>query len=218
VPTVFTYRTAHERAAALTTEHGARGVGLDLRDGGAIRGLIADLERAGSLPRVLVHCAAESSYLSLDAITEAAWDSVVAVNAASAFIAAQSLALALRRESKADPNESTGASFVFVGALDRSQSVAAPVHFAASQGMLSAMTMALAKELGPEGIRVNMVALGPLEGGLSAEITPELLEDYTRFSALRRLGTPDEAARAILWLALESTYMSGKLLAVNGGL
>jgi 3-oxoacyl-[acyl-carrier protein] reductase len=84
--------------------------------------------------------------------------------------------------------------------------------------MLSAMTMALAKELGPSGIRVNMVALGILDSGLSRELNPKLVADYKTFSALRRLGTPAEAAKAILWLALENTYMNGKVLSVNGGI
>jgi NAD(P)-dependent dehydrogenase (short-subunit alcohol dehydrogenase family) len=78
--------------------------------------------------------------------------------------------------------------------------------------------MALAKELGPRGIRINLVALGVLDAGLSRELSPELLEDYKQFSALRRLGTPREAARAVLWLALHNRYMNGKVLAVNGGI
>jgi 3-oxoacyl-[acyl-carrier protein] reductase len=107
---------------------------------------------------------------------------------------------------------------VLVGAMGRAQSITLPVHFAASQGMLSAMTMTLAKELGPRGIRVNMVALGLLESGLSRGISPELEADFKNCSALRRLGTPEEAARAILWLALENTYMNGEVVPVNGGL
>lgn len=109
-------------------------------------------------------------------------------------------------------------SIVLVGALDRTQSLPAPVPFAASQGMLAAMTMALAKELGPSGILVNMVALGILEEGLARALSPQVRADFLSFSALRRAGTPREAARAILWLALENTYMSGKVMPVNGGI
>jgi 3-oxoacyl-[acyl-carrier protein] reductase len=84
--------------------------------------------------------------------------------------------------------------------------------------MLAALTMALAKELGPRGIRVNMAALGVLDSGLSRDLDIKLLADYQVFSALRRCGTPAEAARAILWLALENSYMNGKVLPVNGGI
>jgi NAD(P)-dependent dehydrogenase (short-subunit alcohol dehydrogenase family) len=107
---------------------------------------------------------------------------------------------------------------VLVGAIDRTQSIPLPIHFAASQGALSAMTMTLGRELGPQGIRVNMVALGLLDAGLSSEISPKLVADYQSYSALRRVGRPEEAARAILWLALENTYMNGEVLSVNGGI
>jgi 3-oxoacyl-[acyl-carrier protein] reductase len=49
-------------------------------------------------------------------------------------------------------------------------------------------------------------------------LNPQLVADYKAFSAMRRLGTPAEAAKAILWLALENTYMNGKVLSVNGGI
>jgi 3-oxoacyl-[acyl-carrier protein] reductase len=78
--------------------------------------------------------------------------------------------------------------------------------------------MALAKELGPGGVRANVVSLGMLEEGLSREVDPKLMADYKSFSALRRLGTPAEAAKAILWLALENTYVNGRVVAVNGGI
>ena len=107
---------------------------------------------------------------------------------------------------------------MLVGALDRAQSLPLPVHFAGTQGMLAAMAMALAKELGPAGVRVNVVALGALTEGISRTLSPRALADYQSLSAFRRLGEPAEAARAIVWLALENRYMSGKVLAANGGI
>jgi NAD(P)-dependent dehydrogenase (short-subunit alcohol dehydrogenase family) len=93
-----------------------------------------------------------------------------------------------------------------------------PVHFAATQGALSAMTMALGHELGPRGVRINLVALGVLDAGISAQLASHRRRDYEKFSALRRAGTPDEAARVIAWLALENTLIQGKVVSVNGGI
>ena len=90
--------------------------------------------------------------------------------------------------------------------------------YAASQGTLAAMTMALAKELGPHGVHINMLALGLLDAGLSLGLTPKLREDFLAFSALRRFGTPDEVARAIVWLACHNRYLNGKVIPINGGL
>jgi 3-oxoacyl-[acyl-carrier protein] reductase len=210
VPTVFTYCRSTEQAESLTARHGQRAVRLDLCDLDAIRRLVSDLEREGAAPNVFIHCAGVTQSRKLGDITEDDWRTVHLVNGHGAFVASQELARSMSANGEGD--------IVFVGALDRGQSLPAPVHFAASQGMLSAMTMALGKELGPRGIRVNMVALGLLQAGLSREMTPGQVADYESYSALRRTGTPEEAARAILWLALENTYMNGKVLPVNGGL
>lgn len=106
---------------------------------------------------------------------------------------------------------------VLVGALAPLQSVRIPPAFAATQGALSAMATAFAKELGPKA-RVNYVALGPLDGGLSQELDRKLLADFESFSALRRRGTAREIAPAIAWLALENRFLTGKVVPVNGGL
>ena len=210
IPTWFTYHRSADKAGTLAAEYAQHALPVDLADPGAVRRLVRDLEQNGNLPDIFIHCAATSQPLELAEITDDDWQHVHLVNACSAFVACQELAPRMAAKH--------GGHIVLVGAIDRTQSIPAPVHFAASQGMLSAMTMALAKELGPRGIRVNMVALGLLEGGLSRAISPQLVADYKTFSALRRLGTPDEVARAILWLALENTYMNGEVLQVNGGL
>ena len=196
VATTFTYHTGAGRAARLAGETSARALAVDLRDPAAV----AALEPA----EVIVHCAAVGRFRPLAEVTDADWDEAHAVNCRSAFLVARALGGRARE-------------IVLVGAMDRAQSLPLPVHFAATQGMLAAMTVALAKELGP-ATRVNLVALGPLDGGLSRDLSPRLLADYRSFSALRRQGTAAEAARAICWLALENRYMSGKVLSVNGGI
>jgi 3-oxoacyl-[acyl-carrier protein] reductase len=65
---------------------------------------------------------------------------------------------------------------------------------------------------------VNLVALGPLSGGISSGLVARRRKDFETFSSLRRVGTPDEAARAICWLALENTFIQGKVIPVNGGI
>lgn len=206
IPTTFTFHTQKDRARVLASEYGATAIGLDLADPAAIRGAIASLDPK---PDVLIHCAAVSRALPLSGVSDADWDATQAINVRSAFVAAQALAPSMSEAKRGD--------IVLAGALDRTQSVPIPVHFAATQGALSAMTMALAKELGPHGIRVNLVAIGVLEDGLSRELPAKARDDFRTFSALKRTGRPAEAAEAILWLALSNGYMSGKVLPVNGG-
>jgi 3-oxoacyl-[acyl-carrier protein] reductase len=203
VPTTFTYRSSEDRAAALAREHGQRAVRVDLADAAQIYALYTNLDPA---PDVLVHCAAVIGPPTLDATSPDDLEATCRISGHAALVACQELA---RR----------GAGHVvLVGALDRAQSLPLPVAFAAAQGMLGAMTMALAKELGPRGVRVNLVAGGPTGTGVSSHLDPSLLRDYEKLSALRRLGTPDEIAAAIAFLALENEYMTGKVFAANGGI
>jgi NAD(P)-dependent dehydrogenase (short-subunit alcohol dehydrogenase family) len=197
----FTYLRGEARAEALAAETGARPLRVDLRDADALREQVRALD---PVPDLLVHCAVSVVLLPLAQLSAADWDEAHAVNVRSPFVALQALGEGVR-------------DVVLVGALDRAQSLPLPLPFATTQAALSGMAMSLAAELGPRA-RVNLVALGPLDSGLSARLPPALLEDFRQYSALRRLGTAEEAASAIVWLALENTYMSGKVLQVNGGI
>ena len=210
IPTAFTWHQSREKAHALASELSMRPMQVDLSDAVATRGALRALRDEGFAPNLFIHCAGLNPSTSLDKVTDELWQKTMAVNCQSAFIACQELAPIMAQAGEGH--------IVLVGALDRTQSAPSPVHFAASQGALSAMAMAVAKELGPKGVRINVVALGLLEGGLSREVGEKLVADYKGFSALRRLGRPEEAAKAILWLALENTYMNGKVMPVNGGI
>jgi len=199
---IFTFLQSADRADAIAKETGATAVPVDLRDRAATRALVVALARDGVVPDVFVHCAGVSRPTDLAKTNDAAFDEVMDVSVKAAWVLAQSLAPGMARAKRGD----------------RTQSVSMPVHFAAANGALAAMSMGLAKELGASGVRANFVALGPLEGGISRDLPPKLLADYRAFSALRRVAAPAEVARFLAWLALENTFVSGKSLPLNGGL
>jgi NAD(P)-dependent dehydrogenase (short-subunit alcohol dehydrogenase family) len=203
VHATFTYHRSEDKARMLATELGHTAVRVDLADGAATTALLD----AQPVADVVIHAAGVSAGLALPEIDLATWQQAMAVNVQSAFLACRWVAARARR-----------CDVVLVGGLDRAQSLPLPPHFAASQGALSALAMAVAHEVGPHDIRVNVVALGPLEGGLSRGLSTRRRKDYETFSALRRPGTADEAAKVITWLALENTLIQGKVIAVNGGI
>ncbi len=210
VDVAFTYRRGEAIAHALAAETGARALAVELTDPAAIRALatlVGGATPAG--PTILVHAAVSSRMAPLAEIAVDDWASAHAVNLRAPYLAVQALLPALT---------AAGGDVVLIGALDRTQSVPAPAHFAASQGGLAAMAMALARELGGHGVKVNLVAVGLLDAGLGRELGAAMIADYRSFSALRRLGTAAEVAAAVAWLALHNTYMNGKILPVNGGL
>ena len=88
--------------------------------------------------------------------------------------------------------------------------------YSATKGAVIALTKALAKELGPSGIRVNCVAPGVILTDMCAGYAPEILSGLAEESPLGRNGTPQDVARAMEYLANEE-FVTGQILAVNGG-
>ena len=91
-------------------------------------------------------------------------------------------------------------------------------YSAAKAGVIG-LTRALAKELGPSHIRVNCVAPGVIDTEMNAHLSPEDLAELGREAPLGRIGTPEEAARAIYFLASDqSSFLTGQVLGVDGGM
>ena len=93
------------------------------------------------------------------------------------------------------------------------------VAYSAAKGAVIAMTKALAKELGPSGIRVNCVAPGFVATDMNAHLDEESLEQLRQETPLQMLGNAEDAARSILFLAGEDgNFITGQVLQPNGGL
>ncbi len=185
---------------------------------------IADVERvvdeaAGKLSGLdaLVQCAGVGTTVEFTGATvhhlmadidESGWDRMFDVNVKGTFFACRRLIEVME----------DGGNIVLTGSIDGVKPVPAPVHYAASKGALGGMAQAMAKELGEHGIRVNVVAPGILESGLSEVLPQELRDEYLKHCGLRRLGQHDEVANLIAWLAVDNTYLTGQTLLVDGAL
>jgi 3-oxoacyl-[acyl-carrier protein] reductase len=89
--------------------------------------------------------------------------------------------------------------------------------YSATKGAVDALTKALAKELGPSGIRVNAVSPGLIDTEMNAHLSAEELAALTEEIPLGRIGKPDQVARAVEFLAF-ADYITGQILPVNGGM
>lgn len=90
--------------------------------------------------------------------------------------------------------------------------------YSASKGAIIAFTKALAKELGPNGINVNAVAPGFIQTDMTKNVTNEIKQEIMESSALGRLGTPEDVASVVLFLASEkSNFITGQVISVDGG-
>ena len=96
---------------------------------------------------------------------------------------------------------------------------AGQVNYAAAKGGVIAFTKSLARELGPFNIQVNAVAPGLIETDVANQMPPEQREAIIKSTALNRMGKPEEAAWAVLFLASpQSDYITGQTIVVDGGI
>jgi NAD(P)-dependent dehydrogenase (short-subunit alcohol dehydrogenase family) len=143
-------------------------------------------------------------------VGDAGWDAMMAVNVKGPFFACREVARHLR--------QAGGGNILLVGSVDGVKPVPAPVHYSASKSALVGMTHAMTKELGRDNIRVNLVAPGILEAGLSRTLPQHLRDDYVKHCGLRRVGRLEEAAHLVAWLARHNTYVAGQTIVVDGAL
>jgi 3-oxoacyl-[acyl-carrier protein] reductase len=110
-------------------------------------------------------------------------------------------------------------AIVLLGSVVGRRGAAGQVAYAASKAAVAAVVGSAAQELGPWGIRVNAVAPGVIRTDLTAELSDDVLRRTVEATPLGRLGTPEEAAEAIAFLAgPASAFITGQVVGVDGGL
>jgi len=206
------YRTSAAAASALATEldqvrrdsvalHAA-----DLGDEGAPEALAEAAVRAFGGIDILVNNASSFYPTPVGSITRAQWDDLFGSNLRAPLFLSQAAAPHLR--------ERHGLIVNMVDIHGLRPLRGHPVYCAAKAG-LAMLTRSLARELGPD-IRVNGVAPGPVlwpEQELDASLKAEIVAK----TALKRHGTPQDVARTVLFLAQDAPYITGQVIAVDGG-
>ena len=92
-------------------------------------------------------------------------------------------------------------------------------NYAATKAGLVGMTKTLAKELGKKGIRVNAIAPGFIYTPMTAKVPEKILDMMKEKTPLKRLGTPEDIANALLFLSSdEASFINGAVISVDGGL
>jgi 3-oxoacyl-[acyl-carrier protein] reductase len=144
-------------------------------------------------------------------MSEADWDIVIQTNLKAAFLASKA---ALRPMLKQKYGR-----IVNVSSLAGVAGNAGQANYSASKAGLIGLTKALAKEVGSRNITVNAVAPGFITTDLTSSLPPDLLERARQAAAIPRIGTPDDVAPAIVFLASRAAgYITGQVLGIDGGL
>ncbi|QZH60392.1 SDR family oxidoreductase [Mycolicibacterium farcinogenes] len=144
--------------------------------------------------------------------SEAMYDHLFAVNAKAPFFTLQ----------KFLPLLPAGSAVVLTTSVSNAKGIASTSVYSATKAALRSMTRTFARELVDRGIRVNAVSPGPIDTGIlertmSAEAAREFLDQVKAGNPMRRFGTVEEVAKAIVFLGFDATYTTGSELLVDGG-
>jgi 3-oxoacyl-[acyl-carrier protein] reductase len=160
---------------------------------------------------ILVNNAGICPLTPVDQITEAEWDRVLAVNLKGAFLFCQAV-MPIMRQQRSGKIINISSSAAQTGGL------IASLHYSASKAGLIGMTKSLARLLAPD-IQVNAVAPGMIDTEMTRVYDETVKANVLRGMPLQRLGTTEDVAWAVLYLASNaSDFMTGQVLALSGGL
>jgi NAD(P)-dependent dehydrogenase (short-subunit alcohol dehydrogenase family) len=191
-------------------------VAADVSDEAAVQAMFAEAEdRLGPLTVLVNNAGIVARQTTFDDIDTARFNRLLGTNVIGAFNCARE---ALRRMSTAQGG--AGGAIVNVSSVAaRSGSPFEYVDYAASKGALDTMTAGLAREAGPQGVRVNLVRPGFIYTDMhAAGGEPARVDRLAPGIPLQRGGHPEEVARAILWLASDAAgYVAGATLDITGG-
>jgi 3-oxoacyl-[acyl-carrier protein] reductase len=201
------------RVTAALASHGCNGRGAVLEAGSAasIDALLADLEKAGELPTLLVNNAAITRDTLLLRMKAEDWDAVIATNLTAVFRLSKAC---VRHMMKARRGRIVNLTSV-VGVTGNS----GQANYAAAKAGLLGFTKSLARELASRGITVNAVAPGFIDTDMTRALSAEQKQGLLAQIPLGRLGAPEDVAAAVLFLVSpQAAYITGETLHVNGGM
>ena len=162
-------------------------------------------------PDVLINNAGVSSQMLFTDVSEEEYDRVMDTNVKSAFLTTRAFLPGMVRRQQG--------CIVNISSMWGQVGASCEVVYSASKAALIGMTKALAKEVGPSGVRVNCIAPGVIDTKMNAMHSEETMRALADETPLGRLGTPQDVADAVVFLTgPRASFMTGQVLGVNGGL
>lgn len=203
---IINYNNSETEAKKLEKEINGIAIKADVSNSAEIKRMFEEVGRVD----VLINNAGIAGFYMLDAMSDDEWDKMLATNLSSAFYCSRAvLPQMISRKSGAIVNISS--MWGLTGA-------ACEVAYSTAKAGLIGMTKALAKEVGPSGIRVNCVAPGVIDTDMNNDLDKNTIEELCDETPICRIGTALDVAKAVYFLADENSFITGHILNVSGGL
>ena len=200
----FLYEKEHEKAKMVAEETGAAAICCDVADASAVKDAFSQIGEVD----ILVNNAGICYYGLMSGMTEAQWDRIFDVNVKGIFNCVNAAMPSFLKKHRG--------CIINVTSMWGRVGASCEAAYSASKGAVIALTKALAKELGPSGIRVNAVAPGVILTDMCAGVDPQILEEMAQETPVGRNGSPMDVARAMEYLS-DADFVTGHILNVDGG-
>ena len=201
----FLYEKNHEAAASVAEKTGAVPICCDVSQGDAVRQAFARLPELDLLICNAGIC--RTGLLSM--LPEQDWDRIFDVNVKGIYHCVNAAMPFFLKKQRG--------CIITVSSMWGEVGASCEAAYSATKGAVIALSKALAKELGPSGIRVNCVTPGVILTDMCADVEPEILEQMKEETPVGRNGSPVDIAKAMAYLA-DAEFVTGEVLRVNGGL
>lgn len=217
----ITFRTSAREAQETVVDLSGLGVRAfalrcDVTDEASVRTMMKDAGQELGRIDILVNNAANYEAVEFEKLTVRQWDAIFASNTRGPFLVAREALKWMRRKRGNSAGETAvEAKIINMGSLGGLRPWAANAHYCSSKAALHMLTKVMAKALAPE-IAVNAVAPGMID--LGEKSGREFLRRMATQTPMRRNGRGDEIAAAVLFFATAPQFITGQILAVDGGL
>lgn len=206
----FIYKSNELKAAELESKFSAYAVKADVSDSAAVKKAVELVKKRFGHIDVLVNNAGISHIGLFTDMSDEAWKDLMDTNLSSAFYVSREVAPLMIRAGFG--------RIINVGSVWGKYGASCEAAYSASKAGLRGFTVALAKELGPSKITVNCVEPGVIDTDMNACLDADTIEELKEQTPLCRIGTPEDVAEAVLFLASDKApFITGQCIGVDGG-
>lgn len=209
------YQNSKEAALSLAQELSAYApciaVKADVSDPDAVKDMVRTIRsRLGKID-LLVNNAGIAHFSLAQDVAPETWRRVMGVNLDGAFYASQAVL--------PDMIEKKQGCIINISSMWGQVGASCEVAYSAAKAGMIGLTKALAKEVGPSGVRVNCIAPGVIDTDMNARLDAQTIHELAEETPLSRIGAAEEIAQSVLFLASPAaSFITGQVLGVNGGL
>lgn len=206
----FTYHSSKEKALNLAKETGASAVFCDVSNSSSVNLAISEVKMQFGSVDILINNAGISEFSLFTDITDEMWKKMLDTNLSSAFYTCRAVL--------PDMISKKSGVIINVSSMWGQVGSSCEVHYSASKAGLIGLTKALAKEVGPSGIRVNCIAPGVIDTEMNESLSKEDIEQLKTDTPLGKIGKTSDIVNSMLFLCDDaSSFITGQILGINGG-